>query len=1018
MGSLQAMGGSLDVNNLQSNSGGITASAGSTLTLHGTWQNTGTISDTNATVNLDSTFTLAQLGTFNRSGGTVNLRGTLNNTGTTLALTDTTGSWNLAGGTIRNGTVTTAGQAQLIATASSTLDGVTLGGDLEVNSLQTVTAVNGLTFSNGRVGLQSTFSNVTALRLSGAGPQTLAGTGQVVFAGGSFGSNNQVSAPGQPLTLAAGITVTTTSGGGTVGDPGQPLTIQGTVTATSSGQGISVTGTSINNMGSLQAMGGSLDVNNLQSNSGGITASAGSTLTLHGTWQNTGTISATNATVNLDSTFTLAQLGTFNRSGGTVNLRGTLNNTGTTLALTDTTGSWNLAGGTIRNGTVTTAGQAQLIATASSTLDGVTLGGDLEVNSLQTVTAVNGLTFSNGRVGLQSTFSNVTALRLSGAGPQTLAGTGQVVFAGGSFGSNNQVSAPGQPLTLAAGITVTTTSGGGTVGDPGQPLTIQGTVTATSSGQGISVTGTSINNMGSLQAMGGSLDVNNLQSNSGGITASAGSTLTLHGTWQNTGTISDTNATVNLDSTFTLAQLGTFNRSGGTVNLRGTLNNTGTTLALTDTTGSWNLAGGTIRNGTVTTAGQAQLIATASSTLDGVTLGGDLEVNSLQTVTAVNGLTFSNGRVGLQSTFSNVTALRLSGAGPQTLAGTGQVVFAGGSFGSNNQVSAPGQPLTLAAGITVTTTSGGGTVGDPGQPLTIQGTVTATSSGQGISVTGTSINNMGSLQAMGGSLDVNNLQSNSGGITASAGSTLTLHGTWQNTGTISATNATVNLDSTFTLAQLGTFNRSGGTVNLRGTLNNTGTTLALTDTTGSWNLAGGTIRNGTVTTAGQAQLIATASSTLDGVTLGGDLEVNSLQTVTAVNGLTFSNGRVGLQSTFSNVTALRLSGAGPQTLAGTGQVVFAGGSFGSNNQVSAPGQPLTLAAGITVTTTSGGGTVGDPGQPLTIQGTVTATSSGQGISVTGLPSITWGPCKPWVAPWTSTTCRATAAALPRVPAAR
>ncbi len=60
----------------------------------------GTITATNSTVNLGGNFTLAGLGSFTRSGGTVNLTGTLNNTGTTLAFTAATGSWDLVGGTI------------------------------------------------------------------------------------------------------------------------------------------------------------------------------------------------------------------------------------------------------------------------------------------------------------------------------------------------------------------------------------------------------------------------------------------------------------------------------------------------------------------------------------------------------------------------------------------------------------------------------------------------------------------------------------------------------------------------------------------------------------------------------------------------------------------------------------------------------------------------------------------------------------------------------------------------------
>ncbi len=68
-------------------------------------------------MNLGGTFALADLGTFNRSGGKVylgyNLSGVLNNAGTTLALDDATGSWVLNGGTIRGGTITTGGSAIL-----------------------------------------------------------------------------------------------------------------------------------------------------------------------------------------------------------------------------------------------------------------------------------------------------------------------------------------------------------------------------------------------------------------------------------------------------------------------------------------------------------------------------------------------------------------------------------------------------------------------------------------------------------------------------------------------------------------------------------------------------------------------------------------------------------------------------------------------------------------------------------------------------------------------------------------
>ena len=87
-----------------------------------------------------------------------------------------------------------------------------------------------------------------------------------------------------------------------------------------------------------------------------------------------GTITATDGTVNLGGQFTSAGLGTFNRTGGAVNVTGTLDNTNATLTLDTTTGSWNLAGGTIKGGviqneTTTGSGAPQLIATPSLATD-------------------------------------------------------------------------------------------------------------------------------------------------------------------------------------------------------------------------------------------------------------------------------------------------------------------------------------------------------------------------------------------------------------------------------------------------------------------------------------------------------------------------------------------------------------------------------------------------------------------------------------------------------------------------
>src|SRR5207247_9554365 len=126
--------------------------------------------------------------------------------------------------------------------------------------------------------------------LSGRGPRTLAGSGQVLFGGGAGSSIDQVLAPGQALTVAAGVSVATTaSGGGTLGSAGQPLTVLGTVSARTGDQGIHLTGSAVHNAGTLQVAGGDLQITNLADNPGGISASGGS-LTLDGAWSNSGTI--------------------------------------------------------------------------------------------------------------------------------------------------------------------------------------------------------------------------------------------------------------------------------------------------------------------------------------------------------------------------------------------------------------------------------------------------------------------------------------------------------------------------------------------------------------------------------------------------------------------------------------------------------------------------------------------------------------------------------------------------------
>ena len=247
---------------------------------------------------------------------------------------------------------------------------------------------------------------------------------------------------------------------------------------------------------------------------------------------------------------------------------------------------------------------AQLIATnAGGALDGVTLEGDLQLGTNDArVTIVNGLVL-NGTATLSAVGS-----RLEFSGTQTLrhghGRAGQRVGQRHPCGHRRQHVDPGSgdhgawrlESELQRGIGYHDWHGG-----PSNVLVVnQGKIIADTAGMAISTLGQGFTNEGTLEASnGGHLNLTNLQVTSGTVNVRPDSTLSVAGTWSNTGTITSDGGTVNLGGTFTLSTLGTFQRTGGGVNLRGLLDNTGTTLALNAATGSWHLRGGTVRGGTV-----------------------------------------------------------------------------------------------------------------------------------------------------------------------------------------------------------------------------------------------------------------------------------------------------------------------------------------------------------------------------------------------------------------------------------
>jgi hypothetical protein len=78
------------------NAGQVEVAGGATLSLHGEWQNAGTILARDSTVFLGGTFHLSDMGDFQYPGSTIKIGGKLVNS-TGLVLDATTGSWELQG---------------------------------------------------------------------------------------------------------------------------------------------------------------------------------------------------------------------------------------------------------------------------------------------------------------------------------------------------------------------------------------------------------------------------------------------------------------------------------------------------------------------------------------------------------------------------------------------------------------------------------------------------------------------------------------------------------------------------------------------------------------------------------------------------------------------------------------------------------------------------------------------------------------------------------------------------------
>ena len=456
-----------------------------------------------------------------------------------------------------------------------------------------------------------------------------------------------------------------------------------------------------------------------------------------------------------------------------------------------------------------------------------------------------------------------------------------------------------------------------------------------------------------------------------------------------------------------------------------------TTLEVDNT---FTLAGGTLVSAEVVNGpGSEPIVATSesSSTLNNVTLDSGLDLTSAYeaTIDIVNGLTL-NGTMTLGGQYSQDT---VAFSGAKSLSGTGTVNMNDGTLdtsgagallvGPGITINGPGTiyatgltnqgTITVAGAYNVlslelTSFQNEGTIGaSGGASLTVTGvtsdvgTVSIAGSGTTVSLSGTSYTINSSLSATDGeTLDLLGGFSVSAGVTVSVDdATLGLGGVSNLTG-LSLTDATLELLTTATFAELVPLLTGGTSLELGpdGMLENTGDTIALDATTGNLTLDGGTIKGGTITSVGGAEVVAgknygnyyssssygyygsygsygsyhpnASSSTLDGVILACDLEIEDpAASVSITDGLTLDDSTIYLgNAPGTNYGYLFFSGT--QTLGGTGTVLFGKNNL---NELSADsGATLTLGSGITVRGSSGE----FKGDTIVNDGTIAADDSG------------------------------------------
>jgi hypothetical protein len=855
-----------------------------------------TLNSSTATLSVGSGGVLSVLGGANINAGRLRVDGgTING-----------GAYTFAGGTLTAGT-----------TADTLLDGVTINGSVTLGDAQLDRMLlrihNGLTL-NGTMTLGGgTIPRGTSLVFEG--DQTLT-TGAYVLSGAGF--TRDLSVDGT-ATLTLGPAVTVRGGNGVIGSQvltsGQHNTVinQGLIRADDiATRPISIVSHTFTNSGTVEATGtGVVSLNSPN-------------------WSNTGTLNVSDTGVlNLGGGFTTAGLGTVTRSGGTINITGAMDNTGSTFTLDATTGDYFLRGGTITGGTVTQAGGSLRPTNfGPNRLNGVIVNGDLDMLGGSINLTLAGANTLNGtaHMGLNA--------RLTAEGAASLS-AGTIAMQNASIEGH-----PTSSLTLGSGAVISTTprlspAGPATNTIGGGLITNQGLISATGSGNTTRLEPLTLNNQGTIEVL------------NGGLMSVGYQLQSTFGVWSNSGLIRVDNGTLVMRGTVTTPNLGTIQRTGGTIGIEGVVDNTGSTLTFDSGTGSWQLRAGEIRGGTLnfTQGAGLDLTPTAASgsvggTLRGLTVNGDITLGQGPGST-VSGLAFYDG-IGMNGTIrvggeSSVLTFR------NTQSFNSGTIWIDGPSGANRLVSVDaGATVTLGENVWVHGGGGAFTWLGAGSSIVNHGRITSDIAGRTLTVGGSPLMSDGVLEVLNGA-------------------TMSLTGAWTSTGIIRNNGGTLNFNGTGRLAG-STFEGTGGVVNVLGAIDNANAAITLTGPAQSWNMNGGRINGGTVNLVSGATLNMTGTSTgggtLSNATLNGDITLLAGPTspTLAIERTLNLNGTITLGGN-STTMFVRPGPMNPVTING-GTIFLAGddnpGAGSNRRQTLDFGSPGLFTLGPTATIRGGG----------------------------------------------------------------